>query len=143
MISAFLGVSLASEASFLSFTKTFNKRYASVEEFEKRREIFLHNYADMVEHNEQYEAGAVSWWRKVTEYYDMTHQEWMDIMKLGMPPLDEALMVNTVDKEMEERIAAKAAPSEWSWVDQNAVSSIKNQVNFYDSKLKVKKTLCF
>lgn len=83
----------------------------------------------MLRHNAQYEAGEVSWWKKVTEFYDMTHQEWLDMMRLAMPPLDKSLMVDTVDVEMEERIAAKAAPSEWSWVDQNAVTSIKNQVS--------------
>lgn len=127
VLSAIVGVSLASEASFLSFAKTHNKKYATVEEYEKRREIFKANYEDMLRHNAQYEAGEVSWWKKVTEFYDMTHQEWLDMMRLAMPPLDKSLMVDTVDVEMEERIAAKAAPSEWSWVDQNAVTSIKNQ----------------
>ena len=37
---AVAGVSLASEAEFLNFAKTFNKRYTSPEEYELRRRIF-------------------------------------------------------------------------------------------------------
>ena len=35
-----VGVSLASEAAFLSFAKTFNKKYDTAEEFHKRMQIF-------------------------------------------------------------------------------------------------------
>ena len=38
---AVVGVSLASEAEFLNFAKTFNKKYASTGEYEQRRQIFL------------------------------------------------------------------------------------------------------
>ena len=38
---AVIGVSLASEAEFLNFAKTFSKKYASTEEYELRRQIFL------------------------------------------------------------------------------------------------------
>ena len=40
VISAMVGVSLASEAAFLSFAKTFNKKYDTAEEFHKRMQIF-------------------------------------------------------------------------------------------------------
>ena len=40
VISAIVGVSLASEAAFLSFAKTFNKKYDTAEEFHKRMQIF-------------------------------------------------------------------------------------------------------
>lgn len=38
---AVVGVSLARESEFLRFAKTFNKKYASTEEYEHRRQIFL------------------------------------------------------------------------------------------------------
>ena len=38
---AVVGVSFASEAEFLKFAKTFSKKYASTEEYELRRQIFL------------------------------------------------------------------------------------------------------
>ena len=29
----------------------------------------------MLAHNQRYEAGEVSWWKKVTKHYDMTMEE--------------------------------------------------------------------
>jgi len=127
VLSALLGISIASEASFLNFAKTYNKKYATTEEYAKRREIFFNNYNDMLRHNQEYEEGKVSWWRKMTEDYDITHEEWMAKMNLGMPPLDESIMHNTVDEAMEARIKLGAAPDSWSWVDQGAITSIKDQ----------------
>merc|ERR1712098_593220 len=43
LLCALAGIALASEASFNEFAKTFNKKYASTEEFAKRREIFMFN----------------------------------------------------------------------------------------------------
>ena len=127
-LSALLRISLASEASFLNFAKTFNKKYATTEEYAKRREIFLTNYNDMLKHNQMYEEGKVSWWRKMTEDYDKTHEEWLAKMNLGMPPLDESIMHNSVDEAMEAKIRQGSAPDSWSWVDQGAITSIKDQV---------------
>merc|ERR1712027_175738 len=65
--------------------------------------------------------------KKVTENYDMTHEEWMQHMRLGMPPLDREYMINNVDDAMEAKIAERAAPDSWNWVDQGAITSIKDQ----------------
>ena len=40
IILAVAGVSLASEAEFLNFAKTFDKRYKGPEEYDLRRRIF-------------------------------------------------------------------------------------------------------
>ena len=48
-----------------------------------RRDIFLNNYQDMIEHNARYEAGEVSWTRKVTEFYDLTYDEFVVARGLG------------------------------------------------------------
>ena len=37
----------------------------------------------MVAHNQRYEAGEVSWWRKVTEHYDLTMEEIEKALGLG------------------------------------------------------------
>jgi len=124
---AIVGVSLASEASFLKFSKTFNKKYRSTEEYYKRRDIFLQNYNEMVRHNQLYEEGKVTWWKKITEWSDLTTEEFVAHMNLGMGPLDRNTLTNTIDEEMESRILARGAPDEWSWVQQGGVSSIKNQ----------------
>ena len=70
--------------TFLKFAKTFKKNYGSAEELNKRREIFLENYADILRHNQLYEEGKVTWWRKVTEHYDLTNEEIEAQLNLGM-----------------------------------------------------------
>merc|ERR1712241_1165680 len=109
IILAVVGVSLASEAGFLNFAKTFNKKYGSTEEYNKRRAIFLENYNDMVRHNKEYEEREVA-------------------LNLGVPPKEEE-MTNSVDPLMEARIQARSAPDSWSWKDQGGVTSIKNQAS--------------
>ena len=84
VILAFVGVALASEGTFLNFAKTFNKKYATTEEYNKRREIFVERYNDMLRHNQEYEEGKVSWWRKVTEHYDLTNEEIEAQLNLGI-----------------------------------------------------------
>merc|ERR1712198_348913 len=63
LLCALTGIALASEASFNEFAKTFNKKYASTEEYAKRMEIFMDNYKLMLKHNQEYEEGRVSWWK--------------------------------------------------------------------------------
>merc|ERR1712088_1215866 len=108
IILAVVGVSFASEAGFLNFAKTFNKKYSSTEE---------------------YEEGKVSWWRKVTEHYDLTAEEREAVLNLGLAPVDREEMTNSADPVMEERINARAAPDSWSWKDQGGVTSVKNQAS--------------
>jgi len=125
---AVVGVSLASEANFLNFAKTHNKKYATTEEYEMRRQIFLERYESMVAHNQRYEAGEVSWWRKVTEHYDLTMEEIEKALGLGGAlPADQAVHPDMKDEKMTAKIARKEAPSSWSWVDQGGVTSVKDQ----------------
>jgi len=127
VLAAILGISLASEERFLNFAKRNGKKYATTEEFNKRKEIFSANLADLERHNKEYAAGRVTWWKKVTPWFDLTHEEWLAEMNLGMPAVDPALMHNTIDEAMEARIAESAAPASWSWKDQGAVTSVKDQ----------------
>ena len=50
---ALAGISQSSEDVFLNFIKKFDKKYASFEEYIKRREIFMKNYDDIQRHNEE------------------------------------------------------------------------------------------
>ena len=43
----------------------------------------MKNHQDMLEHNARYEAGEVSWARKVTQYYDLTYDEFASAVGLG------------------------------------------------------------
>merc|ERR1711879_1016146 len=104
-------------------------KYATTEEYNKRREIFVERYNDMLRHNQEYEEGKVSWWRKVTEHYDLTNEEIEAQLNLGMMPVEKEYMPSSVDEQMEARIQSRAAPDSWSWKDQGGVSSIKDQAS--------------
>merc|ERR1739842_281822 len=104
---AVVGVSLASESEFLKFAKTFNKKYASTGEYEQRRQIFLERYEAMLVHNQRYEAGEVTWWKKVTKHYDLTLEEIeKDLGIGGALPADQTAQINTKGPETVSRIAA-------------------------------------
>merc|ERR1719276_382358 len=124
---AVVGVSLASETEFLKFAKTFSKKYASTDEYELRRQIFLERYESMLVHNQRYEAGEVTWWRKVTKHYDLTMEEIERDLGMGALPADQTAQIDTKEPETVSRIAAKEAPESWSWVEQGGVTSIKDQ----------------
>merc|ERR1711879_1032801 len=86
-------------------------KYATTEEYNKRREIFVERYNDMLRHNQEYEEGKVSWWRKVTEHYDLTNEEIEAQLNLGMMPVEKEYMPSSVDEQMEARIRVVFHPS--------------------------------
>ena len=49
--------------------------------------IDFHRYESMLVHNQRYEAGEVTWWRKVTKHYDLTMEEIERDLGLGNVPL--------------------------------------------------------
>ena len=150
ILSALAGLTLANANDpFLQFAKNFGKQYPNTREWNTRREIFLTNYQDMVEHNARYETGEVSWTRKVTEFYDLTYDEFVVARGLGItavvsynilynqsiigvPYYDSTTKFEDIEdpafmEKLEE--VRGTAPAEWSWVAQGAVSSVKNQVH--------------
>ena len=49
-------------------------------------------------HNQLYEEGKVTWWKKITEWSDLTTEEFVAHMNLGMGPLDRNTLTNTIDE---------------------------------------------
>jgi len=120
----------SSKDTFLQFARDHAKTYSSIDEFKTRQTIFESNYLDMLEHNQRYEKGEVSWARKVTKFYDRTMEEFIADVGLGMPEIPNKQ--DRIDIEsptfMEKLSSVKGnAPSSFSWVDQGAVSPVKNQ----------------
>jgi len=119
--------SLAMIDPFLDWARTHGKAYQTRSEFAKRRSIFEKNYNDILEHNAQFEAGEVTWSRKVTEYSDLTPQEFANL-RLGLPKYDNSSFRDHVDPEFINHMEVKgSAPSTWSWLSEGGISSIKNQ----------------
>jgi len=84
----------------------------------------------MLRHNQEYEEGKVSWWRKVTKHYDLTMEEIEAELNLGSLPVEKEYLPTTEeDEKMQARIQARAAPDSWSWKDQGGVTSIKDQAS--------------
>jgi len=116
---------------FLDFVKEHGKSYSTRAELVMRRAVFMENYEDMVAHNKRYLDGEETWWRKVTPYYDHTHEEWVAMFASGLPKYDNT--TNFVDRiddsyvEMMNSRVAGAAPDYWNWVEMGAVSSVKDQ----------------
>ena len=73
----------SSKDTFLQFARDHAKTYSSIDEFKTRQTIFESNYLDMLEHNQRYEKGEVSWARKVTKFYDRTMEEFIADVGLG------------------------------------------------------------
>merc|ERR1739838_227921 len=113
--------------AFLQFAKDFGKQYAGKRDYSMRRAIFMTNHQEMLEHNARFEAGEVSWARKVTQYYDLTYDEFASAVGLGMPQYDNTTRYeDTAFMERLEEVKG-AAPASWSWVEQGGMSSVKNQ----------------
>merc|ERR1711963_438179 len=109
---AVVGVTLASEAEFLNFARTFNKKYATLDEFEMRQKIFVDRYESMIAHNQRYEAGEVSWWRKVTQHYDLTTEEMEKALGLGGAlPASQADQIDIKEKIWSLRLKPRKHPS--------------------------------
>jgi len=129
VLSALIGLGFTADP-FHKFAQEFGKKYASTKEFTTRREIFMKNYQDMMEHNARYEAREVSWSRKVTEFYDLTHEEFLIARGLGMPSYDNTTKFEDIEDpafmQKLEEVRGKS-PAEWSWITQGGVSSVKNQ----------------
>ena len=146
---------------FNNFVKKYNKTYASPEELSRRKMIFIEHYKEMLVHNQKYREGKLSWSIRMTEDSDLTLEEWkmkacfqikripnikpfyisnlsyvwtfskMNIRPLQYPStLIQSRNINT-DPEIEARIAQRAAPDSFSWLDSGVVTSVKNQVIFF------------
>jgi len=131
MILWLLGVTLSVELSpFHSFHKEFNKSYKDMQEYAVRRDIFMKNYQSMVEHNQKYADGEVSWWMEINEDMDLTSEEWLAKRTGGIQQIDNStIFTDTID----ERIVAKLKKnggqtvSEFNWLEKGKVSPVKSQ----------------
>jgi len=119
-----------SSHTFLEFSKSHGRQFSSRAELVLRRDIFLANLASLEAHNARYEAGEETWKRRVTPYYDWTHEELSAAFTSGLPDYGGMRMTDTLDQSYLERlnqVRAEGAPESWDWVPKGAVSSVKAQ----------------
>nr|AAQ11975.1 putative gut cathepsin L-like cysteine protease [Callosobruchus maculatus] len=102
------------------FKLDHGKTYRSVVEEKRRFSVFQKNLIDIQEHNKKYERGEVSFAKKVTQFADMTHEEFLDLLKLqGVPALpSDAVYFEETDIEEKDAV---------DWRKEGAVTPVKNQ----------------
>lgn len=97
----------------------------------KRAAIFSANLEKIKKHNERFEQGLETFTKGINQFTDMTEKEFLDHIS-GLPPMDAKLKEKyPTDKKFANFLASKApsAPDSFSWVDQGAVTSVKNQAS--------------
>lgn len=75
-----LGVSQKENQQWEDFKLTYKKTYDSVQEEAYRRQIFLKNYKDIQNHNENYEQGLETFSKTLNEFSDMDPEEFKKAM---------------------------------------------------------------
>lgn len=114
---------------FQTFMKTHNKKYATVEEFQDRFEIFKQNYQKIDLHQKMLYEGhkTATYDMGVTEFFDITPEEFskthltLDISQL------QRLKASKSAKTIMPHYKNGTAPESVDWRDQGVVSPVKNQ----------------
>jgi len=102
---------------FSLFKQKYNKQYSSSEEEYLRFNIFKENLISLTRESRESRSYTVG----VTQFSDMTHQEFKNTY-LG---LKQTNMMG--ERNMTARRVSSNLPDQVNWVEQGAVSSVKNQ----------------
>lgn len=116
------------EESHEEFIKEFGKTYASKEEAEKRKAIFIENYRKVVEINKLFEEGIVSYNMAVYAHFDLTEEEFAKAIDCEGPWTFEDETRESFSSKSERITKSRDAPESWNWVTQGGVTPVKNQV---------------
>ncbi|VEN62452.1 unnamed protein product [Callosobruchus maculatus] len=103
------------------FKVEHGKTYRDLYEEKQRFTIFQSNLKTIEEHNAKYENGEESYFMKVTQFADMTPEEFQDFLLLSSKSIPE---VGDAIWEAEEGVAA---PASFDWREKGAVLGVKNQ----------------
>ena len=99
---------------FQKFIKKYHKRYASINEYLARFEVFKRNVMAAFTENASYQTG-------ITKFSDLTQQEFA---KTYLNLDYNAFAVYNFEPI---EVAPTNAPDSWSWKDQGVVSAVKDQ----------------
>ncbi|KAF2885260.1 hypothetical protein ILUMI_20926 [Ignelater luminosus] len=122
-INCALPISEEEEKQWNNFKLKYNRTYATVEEEHLRQKIFVENLKEIKEHNEKYDAGVVTFTKRVTQFSDMTNEEFVSTLtlKVTKSPIDD------VDYHVPKRNIK--LPDHVDWRDQGAVTPVRHQGN--------------
>ena len=115
---------LAFEAAFESWSDEYGMEFNDSVEYLKRLAIFAENLKKIEEHN----AGDHTFSMKMNQFGHMTSDEFKKNMTQGFLPLGgKSLRANTNSSHFVWKGRKDALPQSVNWVDQGAVTSVKNQ----------------
>jgi C1A family cysteine protease len=95
----------------------FVSKHAKNGDDEERKAIFMQNIDRILETNR----AQSDYWFGVTEFADMTAEEFKSVMLSGLKPESERVVLGT------QGATGAEVPDSIDWVDQGAVSPVKNQ----------------
>merc|ERR1712141_117643 len=126
----FLATTLASELTYLDYIKKFNKSY-EIKEFTERESIYYANLRNIVQHNEKYVNGDVSYLMGINQFTDMTHEEFQNYIQ-GLPPTPPHLLKTdpfseSVLQSLKEKYENYDFKESLDWRDEGIVTSVKDQ----------------
>ncbi|XP_062580910.1 procathepsin L-like [Saccostrea cucullata] len=79
------------EQAWKEFKFLHGKTYKSVEEEIHRFEIFRENIQKVEEHNKLYHMGKTSYYQRVNQFFDLTHEEYLKCNGLNTTPIKDGV----------------------------------------------------
>ncbi|VEN50056.1 unnamed protein product [Callosobruchus maculatus] len=103
------------------FKVDHGKTYRSLREEQARFSVFQSNLRTIEQHNAKYEAGEETYYLKVTQFADMTPEEFKEFLSLGEKTKPD------LNHPVYEPDMTVAAPNSVDWRQKGAVLEVKNQ----------------
>ncbi|KAI4874694.1 hypothetical protein NFI96_021607 [Prochilodus magdalenae] len=118
-------VPLEEDKEFSTWKMKFGKSYGSVEEESRRKMIWLDNLNLVLEHNKLADQGIKSYRLGMNHFADMDHQEYQEMLKGCLEPLNET-EVKSESTFLEPEKGA-VLPCKVDWRRRGYVTSVKDQ----------------